>query len=158
MVIGDQFLFIGGEAVQVTEIAGDSAKKAIRDSLALVGFLKEALIIGITDEGNLRKNRGHVCADENHERRFFHAAVPLIATYELKALGKRILDVASKLLGFLNFGVARNFLDQVLQIVHGLPETEFSSRVATSMESGEVRKIQIIRFDSAGNPDRGWSL
>ncbi len=112
-------------------------------------FLQQAFVTRIADEGNLRKNRGHVRADQHHKRRFFHSAIPLVAADELKPLRERILNVAGELFGFLDFVVARNLLDDVLQIVHGfLRERVFARRYFHGVRRG--REIQVVGFDSAG--------
>src|SRR5579862_6641705 len=114
VVIGDQFLPVGCEAVQTPQIGGDSAIEPVGDPLALDWLAQQALVVRIAHEGDFRKHGRHVRADQHHEGSFLHASVSFLVAHELQPLAQRILDISRKFLGFLHLLVPRNFLDQIL--------------------------------------------
>ncbi len=92
-IFGDEPGFVHGEAVQAVEVVCNTAIKAIGHALALVGLAEQSLIARIADEGDFRKHRRHIRANQHDERRFLHAAVVLFLAHGLEAARKRILNI-----------------------------------------------------------------
>src|SRR5579864_4088357 len=70
-----QFLLVVIEAVQTGEVTLDAPKDPLRDFLALRRLAEHSFIGGVAQEGDFCEHRRHIRANQNHERRFFHATV-----------------------------------------------------------------------------------
>src|SRR5262245_55941761 len=110
---------VGGEAVDALEITLHSIVEAFGDALPVLRLLQHLFIGGIAQERDLREDGGHVGANQDNERSLPHAAVLQRASEPLQALRERILDVGGQLARLFNLFVARDLLDQVLQLVDG---------------------------------------
>src|ERR1700721_2678610 len=84
-IFGDEPGLVHGEAVQAVEIGGNTAVKAVRHALALVGLAEQSLIARIADEGNFREHRRHIRANQYDKRGFLHAAVVFFLAHGLKS-------------------------------------------------------------------------
>ena|SRR5271155_314922 len=129
MVFTDKLLLLAGPTVQAIELARNTAVQSLGDAQTLAALEQRVFILRIAREGNLRKHRRHIGADQNNEGRVLYAAVRLAPAHELALLRARVLDIRRKLFRFRDLLAACDLLDRSCKNVEGrLRERVFSRR------------------------------
>src|SRR5215469_9081795 len=106
-----------GDAVHALQIGGDTSINPFGDPLAVLRLLQELLIRRVAEEGDLRKDRGHIRANEYDKRRLANTAIPDRLRRLLNTFCQGVLNVLSQFLGLVDFLGTRDFLDQIFQVV-----------------------------------------
>jgi len=63
------------DAPQIVDVIFDASEKRQGNLLTVSGLSQEMLGMRVREKGNLSEDGGHVCANQDHERGFPHAAV-----------------------------------------------------------------------------------
>src|SRR5438094_577517 len=97
-----------------------STKERFGDFLPVLRLPKEFFVARIGEKGDFRKDRGHIGADQDHERSSLHAAIFLASPCPLRAGVDLALDLQGEVLRFPYFLGQGNLLDKTLKLVYGL--------------------------------------
>ncbi len=95
---------------QSAHVLGNAAVERFGDALAIFRRSQPVFVTRVTDEGNLRQNRGHVRPDEHNERRFPHTPIADARTLCRQSAVQSALHVRSKLARFFNLFFERDLL------------------------------------------------
>src|SRR5438270_1044632 len=99
-------------------ITRNTAIERFRDALAVFRCAQLALVGWITDERDLRQDRGHVGADQHDKGRFLYSTILYPWTLRRLAGMKRLLYIRGKLARLIDLVLQRNLFHEVLQLVY----------------------------------------
>src|SRR5580704_17294198 len=95
---------------QTADVSLDAAVERLGDALAVRWLLQFACIVGISEEGYLRQDGGHVGPDQHHERSLLDTAIPQSPIAVFQVAIKRLLHIGGKLARLVNLILEGNFL------------------------------------------------